>query len=58
VGAKKVFPTHYDDFFEPVDEPIEEVIAADLAEFIDETHRLRPGRGVHTLPIGVPVRLF
>ncbi len=57
VGARRVIPFHFDDFFVPLDEPMEELWFVDFREFMRTTAEIRPQLTIETMPIGVPVRM-
>lgn len=59
VGARRVVPTHWDDFTRPLGEPLRPFpLLVDLDGFFEDTARLRPGLSLQTLELGVPVALF
>ena len=55
VGARRVIPIHFDDFFSPVDEPLEPIFRVNLNEFFRTAEAHRPRLDVETLPRGEPV---
>lgn len=58
VGARRVIPTHWDDFTRPLDEPLRPLpFGVRLDRFFDGLAR-RPDLTVQTLPLGQPVVLF
>jgi len=58
VGATRVIPMHYDDFFRPLDEPLRPLPGVHLAEFFDTTAQRHRDLQVQTLPIGEPRRIL
>jgi L-ascorbate metabolism protein UlaG (beta-lactamase superfamily) len=59
VGARRVVPTHWDDFTRPLSEPLAPFpLMVDLDGFFEDTARLRPELALQTLELGVPVALF
>jgi L-ascorbate metabolism protein UlaG (beta-lactamase superfamily) len=59
VGAKRIMPTHWDDFTRSLDEPLSPMpVAVRLDTFFDEVKRLRPQAKVETLQLGNRVALF
>lgn len=58
VGARRVVITHYDDFFVPLDEPLEELWGVKFDEFVATTRAAFPGLELATLPLGEARRLF
>ena len=59
VGAKRVIPTHWDDFTRPLDQPlIPGPIGVHLDDFFEDMARLRPALTVQTLTAGETVTLF
>lgn len=59
VGARRVVPTHWDDFTRPLDEPLRPFpLLVDLDGFFEDAARLRPDLALQTLDLGVPVALF
>jgi L-ascorbate metabolism protein UlaG (beta-lactamase superfamily) len=59
VGAKRVIPTHWDDFTLPLDEPLQPFpIGMRLNAFFDDMAKLRPDVKVQTLEVGRRVVLF
>lgn len=59
VGARRIVPTHWDDFTRPLEEPLRPLpLLVDLDGFFEDLARLRPELAVQTLEPGVPVALF
>lgn len=58
VGAHRLIPFHYDDFFAPLDDGVRPLFNINLNEFFDAVAAHSPAYTVETLPIGVPVQLF
>ena len=59
VGAKKVIPTHWDDFTRPLDQPLLPFpVIVHLDRFFADMARLRPDLQVRTLEVNQPVTLF
>ena len=59
VGAKRVIPTHWDDFTLPLDQPLQPFpIGIRLEAFFNDMAKLRPGIKVETLEPGRSVVLF
>jgi L-ascorbate metabolism protein UlaG (beta-lactamase superfamily) len=59
VGARRVVPTHWDDFTLPLDAPLQPLpIGVNLDTFFADTARLRPQLPVQTLEPGRSVVLF
>ncbi|HUR40070.1 MAG TPA: MBL fold metallo-hydrolase [Verrucomicrobiae bacterium] len=59
VGARRVIPTHWDDFTRSLDEPLRPApMLVDLEAFFREMPKARPGIAVQTLELGVPAALF
>ncbi len=50
-----VVPTHYDDFFQPLDEPIRFSFNVNLTGFADEVRAASRDVMVHTLEVGQPI---
>ncbi len=57
VGAKRVVPIHYDDFFRPLEKPLRPLPGVHLREFFETTAQRRHDLRIQTLPIGEPRRL-
>jgi L-ascorbate metabolism protein UlaG (beta-lactamase superfamily) len=59
VGARRVVPTHWDDFTRPLSEPLAPFpLMVDLDGFFEDAARLRPELALQTLELGVPAALF
>lgn len=59
VGAQRVIPTHWDDFTQPLDQPLVPMpFVVHLDDFFDDMRRLRPAIQVQTLLPAEPVVLF
>lgn len=59
VGARRVIPTHWDNFTLPLDQPLLPMpLVVHLEDFFDGMRELRPGIQVQTLLPGEPVVLF
>lgn len=59
VGARRIIPTHWDDFTRSLDDPLTPMpIAVRLNRFFDDVARLRPQLKVETLNVGQRVALF
>jgi L-ascorbate metabolism protein UlaG (beta-lactamase superfamily) len=59
VGARRVIPTHWDDFSRGVDEPLQPFpLIVRLDRFFDQMRRQRPELQVQTLQYGRKVALF
>lgn len=57
-GAQHVYAVHWDDFTQPLREPLRTLpLGVDLEGFFDDMARLRPTLRVRTLPLGTPVPL-
>jgi L-ascorbate metabolism protein UlaG (beta-lactamase superfamily) len=52
VGARRVVPIHFDNFFAPLDEPLETLIGVDFAEFMAGAAAHTPALTIETWPIG------
>jgi len=52
-----VIPVHYDDFFEPLEDGVQEGLSVDLSEFKEELVKLRPGLKVKELSFGEAFQL-
>ncbi|MBV1859594.1 MAG: MBL fold metallo-hydrolase [Nannocystaceae bacterium] len=55
LGAPVVIPIHFDNFFEPLDTPMEPLPTVDLDEFWATADAHQPRLDVRTLPLGEPV---
>ena len=60
VGAKRVIPTHWDDFTRPLSQPLKPLPMplVNLQRFFDDMAEQRPDISVETLPLGEPRVLF
>lgn len=58
VGAKRVLPIHFDNFFKSLDLPLEQMWGVGLDEFLTSASRHLPELTLGTLPLGEPVVLF
>lgn len=59
VGARRVIPTHWDDFTLPLDQPPQPgPFGVGLDAFFEDMARLRPDLEVRTLELGTPAPLF
>jgi L-ascorbate metabolism protein UlaG (beta-lactamase superfamily) len=58
VGARRLIPFHYDDFFAPLEGGIRPLFNIKLNEFFDSVAAHSPAYTVETMPVGVPVQLF
>lgn len=59
VGAKRVIPTHWDDFTRPLGKPlIPNIAGVHLRDFFEDMARDRPDLQVQTLEFGQPAVLF
>jgi hypothetical protein len=59
VGARRLVPTHWDDFTRSLAEPLSPMpLAVRLDRFFGDVERLRPGMAVETLQAGERVALF
>jgi L-ascorbate metabolism protein UlaG (beta-lactamase superfamily) len=59
VGARRVIPTHWDDFTRPLSEPLQPFpIGVDLPGFLASLQAQRPDLAVGTLVPGQPIRVF
>lgn len=54
VGATRVIPMHYDNFFRSLDRRMRPLVGVHLAEFFETAAETRPDLTVQTLPIGEP----
>jgi L-ascorbate metabolism protein UlaG (beta-lactamase superfamily) len=52
VGARRIIPIHFDDFFEPLDRPLRFLPGVGFREFLRTARRTLPGVRVETLPLG------
>jgi L-ascorbate metabolism protein UlaG (beta-lactamase superfamily) len=52
---KMIVPTHYDDFFQPLDAPSRFSFNVNLTEFADEVHRVTRLVPLHTLDVGTRI---
>lgn len=58
-GARRVIPTHWDDFTRSLNKPlIPNIAGVRLRDFFDDMARTRPDLQVQTLEFGEPVALF
>lgn len=58
VGAQHVYAVHWDDFTQPLREPLRTLpLGVDLEGFFADMAQLRPALRVRTLPLGTPVPL-
>ena len=55
LAPARIVPTHYDDFFRPLDAPLRFSLNVDLTGFADEVHRASREVPVATLEIGAPI---
>jgi L-ascorbate metabolism protein UlaG (beta-lactamase superfamily) len=58
VGARRVIPIHFDNFFSPLGEPMRFLPFVKFDEFVETTRRTRPKLSLGTLPIGQPIVVF
>ena len=58
VGASGVIPIHLDNFFVPLDEPVQPLYRVNPKEFFRTAQAHRPHLRVETLPLGQAVLLF
>ncbi|MCA9655053.1 MAG: MBL fold metallo-hydrolase, partial [Myxococcales bacterium] len=58
VGATRVIPIHYDDFFRSLDRPLHPLPGLDLLELLATMEQHRPELRVQTLPLGEPRRVL
>lgn len=58
VGAKRLLITHFDDFFVPLNAPIEPIWFVGFDEFVATTRESFPDIKLETMPIGEPRTLF
>lgn len=58
LGARRIVPTHYDDFFAPLGESVRELPFARRGEFIATARRLHPAIRIQTWPLCRPVALY
>jgi len=52
---KCIVPTHYDDFFQPLDVPTRFSFNVNLTEFADDVHRVARGIPLQTLSVGTAI---
>ncbi|HEY3359908.1 MAG TPA: MBL fold metallo-hydrolase [Polyangia bacterium] len=57
VGAARVIPIHFDDFFRPLAAPLGFLAGVRFAEFVRTTRRTRPRMELTAPPLGRPVAL-
>ncbi len=55
LDPKLIIPTHYDDFFRPLDAPVKFSFNVNLTGFADEVHAASATLPLHTLEVGVPI---
>jgi L-ascorbate metabolism protein UlaG (beta-lactamase superfamily) len=55
LAPARIVPTHYDDFFRPLDAPLRFSLNVDLTGFADEVHRASRDLPVATLEVGAPI---
>jgi L-ascorbate metabolism protein UlaG (beta-lactamase superfamily) len=55
LAPARIVPTHYDDFFRPLDAPLRFSLNVDLTGFADEVRRASRDLPVATLEVGAPV---
>lgn len=58
VGATRVIPMHFDDFFRPLERPLRPLPGIDLPELFETVASRRPDLTVQTLPLGEPRRVL
>lgn len=58
VGARRLIPFHFDDFFAPMEPEIRPLLNVNLNEFFDTVEAHVPTLTVQSMPIGIPVELF
>ena len=59
VGAKRIVPTHWDDFTRGLHRPLKPLpVLVQLSAFFDGVREQRPDLSVQTLELGTPVPLF
>jgi L-ascorbate metabolism protein UlaG (beta-lactamase superfamily) len=58
VGAKRLVITHFDDFFVPLSEPLEELWGVKFDEFVATAKKDFPDLALSTLPLGEPRKLY
>ena len=51
----RIIPTHYDDFFRPLDAPSRFSFNVNLTGFADEVHRASRDLSIATLPAGARI---
>lgn len=54
VGAKRVIPIHYDNFFEPLEGPQSPLPGSDVGEFLETARKERPLVRFESWPVGQP----
>lgn len=55
LAPARIVPTHYDNFFRPLDAPLTFSLNVDLTGFADEVHRASHDLPVSTLAVGAPI---
>src|SRR5690606_9054007 len=58
VGARRLIPFHFDDFFAPMEPEIRPLFNVKLDEFFETVEAHVPTLTVQSMPIGVPVELL
>ena len=58
VGARRVIPIHFDNFFRPLSKPARPLYRVKLQEFFRTAGKHRPALNVEALPLCKPVSLF
>jgi L-ascorbate metabolism protein UlaG (beta-lactamase superfamily) len=58
VGAKRLILTHFDDFFVPLAEEMEELWFVDFDEFVDSSRKTYPDVRLETVPLGEARPIF
>ncbi|MEX1364611.1 MAG: MBL fold metallo-hydrolase [Nannocystaceae bacterium] len=58
VGASRVIPIHYDDFFRPLSRPLRPLPSVDLDGWLSTVATRRPDLTVQSLPLGEPRRVL
>jgi L-ascorbate metabolism protein UlaG (beta-lactamase superfamily) len=56
LAPERIVPTHYDNFFRPLGDPVEFSFNVNLTGFADEVRAVARELPVHALTIGVPCR--
>ncbi|MEO8698708.1 MAG: MBL fold metallo-hydrolase [Kofleriaceae bacterium] len=56
LDPKLIVPTHYDDFFRPLDRPARFSFNVNLTGFADEVRAASRDLALHTLEVGVPIK--